>query len=592
MFNDYNKEFQFLINVSREAYQKKEDARACLVYAGAKAIQRNKMAFVQKEMTIPQFLDLATTGHTFCNLFNFNPKKEYWIKNSKGQSYQTYPLYCKGENKGAMKIQFKSDKYFQGSQAVFVDVDYTSYKTVPEYLAKLSMQPTCVYMSFSDGIEKSKVKSRRFRLVYVFDEILDQQKFLYVSKSINDQIIADTGEDMEDDCGTRMSQYMNGVYGNDEKYEFDWIYTPRDFCVSGDYYIKPYIEETKEPEPEPEDDPMKFDNQMLNDMESMEYKTFMHLYSTRYKYIYRTEKDAWEDGLYQFTDENYLQLYYYREKVKDGEHRRKKLFWAACLRRLINPEIDPNTLLFNLYVDRERFYDNSDEVMSIACLTRRVRKAFEMTYEELQRFCGATVAYWKANRPYRIFKSGIVELYGSVTCVMKIIRYKELDVLYDRSISLKENIERGLTVPQSTLYRYCADRMIDTNPNRPITEREKRQQKRDLKQEKIALFQKLYDPDKSIRHNKEYLADKGLNISVGTIAEWSKLYYKQDFARQIERLRDNTCFDVDLPVLNFDMDILANEKEPYLEETKSYEMYNWELPPLYWENNNPCMCFS
>ena len=592
MFNDYNKEFQFLINVSREAYQKKEDARACLVYAGAKAIQRNKMAFVQKEMTIPQFLDLATTGHTFCNLFNFDPKKEYWIKNSKGQSYQTYPIYCKGENKGAMKIQFKSDKYFQGSQAVFVDIDYTSYKTVPEYLAKLSMQPTCVYMSFSDGIEKSNVKSRRFRLVYVFDEILDQQKFLYVSKSINDQIIADTGEDMEDDCGTRMSQYMNGVYGNDEKYEFDWIYTPRDFCVSGDYYIKPYIEETKEPEPEPEDDPMKFDNQMLNDMENMEYKDFMHLYSTRYKYIYRTEKDAWEDGLYQFTDENYLQLYYYREKVKDGEHRRKKLFWAACLRRLINPEIDPNTLLFNLYVDRERFYDNSDEVMSIACLTRRVRKAFEMTYEELQRFCGATVAYWKANRPYRIFKSGVVELYGSVTRVMKLIRYKELDLLYDRSISLKENIERGLTVPQSTLYRYCADRMIDTNPNRPITEREKRQQKRDLKQEKIALFQKLYDPDKSIRHNKEYLADKGLNISVGTIAEWSKLYYKQDFARQIERLRDNTCFDVDLPVLNFDMDILANEKEPYLEEAKSYEMYNWELPPLYWENNNPCMCFS
>lgn len=591
MFNDYNKEFQFLINVSREAYQKKEDARACLVYAGAKAIKRNKMAFVQKEMTIPQFLDLATTGHTFCNLFNFDPKKEYWIKNSKGQSYQSYPIYYKGENKGAMKIQFKSDKYFHGSQAVFVDVDYTSYKTVPEYLAKLSMQPTCVYMSFSDGIEKSNVKSRRFRLVYVFDEILDQQKFLYVSKSINDQIIADTGEDMEDDCGTRMSQYMNGVYGNDEKYEFDWIYTPRDFCVSGDYYIKPYIEE-ETPEPEPEDDPMKFDNQMLNDMESMEYKTFMHLYSTRYKYIYRTEKDAWEDGLYQFTDENYLQLYYYREKVKDGEHRRKKLFWAACLRRLINPEIDPNTLLFNLYVDRERFYDNSDEVMSIACLTRRVRKAFEMTYEELQRFCGATVAYWKANRPYRIFKSGIVELYGSVTRVMKLIRYKELDVLYDRSISLKENIERGLTVPQSTLYRYCAERKIDTNPNKPITVREQRQQKRDLKQEKIALFQKLYDPDKSIRHNKEYLAEKGLNISVGTIAEWSKLYYKQDFARQIERLRDNTCFDVDLPVLNFDMDILANEIEPYLEEAKSYEIYNWELPPLYWENNNPCMCFS
>ena len=84
------------------------------------------------------------------------------------QAYQVYPVYRKGKNKGGMKLTFKSDIFFKGAQAIFVDIDNTRYRTIPEYINSLTYKPTCVYMSFSDNTEKHGVVSIRFRLVYVF----------------------------------------------------------------------------------------------------------------------------------------------------------------------------------------------------------------------------------------------------------------------------------------------------------------------------------------------------------------------------------------------------------------------------------------
>ncbi len=115
-----------------------------------------------------------------------------------------------------MKLNFKSDRFFRGSQTVFVDIDYTRFKTIPEYLECLTLKPTCVYMSYSDRHEKDGVASRRFRLVYVLNRELNKMNMNIVNRYITDTIIRDTGEPMADDCGTRMSQYFNGVSGNDE----------------------------------------------------------------------------------------------------------------------------------------------------------------------------------------------------------------------------------------------------------------------------------------------------------------------------------------------------------------------------------------
>ncbi len=68
--------FKFQTNVSCEGYQCKSDASACLSTPGAKAIGKETMAFVRMRVNISEFLGYATSGHAFCNLFNYDPMKK------------------------------------------------------------------------------------------------------------------------------------------------------------------------------------------------------------------------------------------------------------------------------------------------------------------------------------------------------------------------------------------------------------------------------------------------------------------------------------------------------------------------------------
>ena len=166
--------FQFQTNVSLDIYQSKTDAIACLSSKGAAAIGKNKMAFKVQTVTVGQFISLAINGHAFCNLFQYDPTKQYWIQSKEGKWYLEYPEYQKGANKGGMKLCMKRDEFFAGTQTVFVDVDNTRYENITDYLSTLKYPPTCVYMSFSDRKEKHGRISRRFRMVYVFEQVLNK----------------------------------------------------------------------------------------------------------------------------------------------------------------------------------------------------------------------------------------------------------------------------------------------------------------------------------------------------------------------------------------------------------------------------------
>ena len=365
--------FKFRVNVSNDYYVKKTDASACLSLAGAKAIKKVKMAFREQDVTVDEFLTYALNGYAFCNLFDFDPDQSYWFETGDGHRYQTTPLYKDGTNKGCMRLVFKSDRFFSGAQTVFVDIDLTRFDSIPEYIDCLTIKPTCVYMSYSDKLEKDRVTSRRFRMVYVFDRIMGKEDLNVISRTITDSIIRDTGEPMKDDCGTRISQYFNGVYDNEESYAFYNIYSRLDFPESLPVIedVMPDEQSTKKPE-------VEFDSHLLHDMGSMDYETFMHYNSLKYRYIYKTQKDEWIDGLYQLTDDSYIQLWWVRERITDGHHRRRTLSKFACLRRLMKPDIDPDTLLFNMYVDLHRFIDNSDGIITIETMKRRVKSVVKI----------------------------------------------------------------------------------------------------------------------------------------------------------------------------------------------------------------------
>lgn len=508
-----NRNHKFRINVSLDTYATKKEATACLSKVGAKTAGKEKMAFAERSVTVDDFLQLAISGHAFCNLFDIDPNKQYWVKNAEGKKYQVYPVYRKGKNKGGMKLTFKSDIYFKGAQAIFVDIDNTRYRTIPEYINSLTYKPSCVYMSFSDNTEKHGVVSRRFRLVYVFDRILNKEEFISVSQSITDHIIVDTAEPMEDDCGTRLSQYMNGVWGNNEIYQTYCIYSPSDFPPE-DLVIQSAAHEDERQ--------IVFDDHLLRDMMNMSYQEFMHYNSLKYRYVYRTEKLEWIYELYQLTDEGYLQLWYYREKQTDGQHRRRKLFKNACLRCLMYPDIDADSLLFNLYVDLWRFFDNSDGVITLDVLKRKAKNAMLMNREQLMEYCEFEIEYWQKNRPKFIINPNASCSLSQIILISKKVRWDELDRCYDRTKSIKENHELMPNVSLATLYRFCDERGIDRNPQKTPSRNEVREGKRLARKEKMRLFQDLYDSDLSIRENQKLMEEMGLELSIGTIQHWSR----------------------------------------------------------------------
>ena len=522
--------FKFRVNVSNDYYVKKTDASACLSKDGAKSIGKVKMAFREQVVTVDEFLQYALNGYAFCNLFHFDTNQSYWFETGNGQRYQTTPLYKNGKNKGCMRIEFKSDRFFIGAQTVFVDIDLTRFELIPEYLACLTYKPTCVYMSYSDKLEKDKVTSRRFRMVYVFDRIMGKDDLNVISQTITDSIIRDTGEPMKDDCGTRVSQYFNGVYGNEECYVSDCIYSRLDFPDSlPEVEVVMPEKPTKEKKPE-----VEFDSQLLHDMGTMDYETFMHYYSWKYRYIYKTQKDEWIDGLYQLTDDSYIQLWWVRERIKDGHHRRRTLSKFACLRRLMEPDIDQDTLLFNMFVDLHRFIDNSDGIITIETLKRRVKSVVKMSQEELEDYCDYEIGYWKEHRPKFIYHPSAFNktqrMTGKITTA---IRYSEIDGKYDRTRSVKENAE-ALDIPVRSLYRYCDERGIEKNPAKGMTYKQQREVNREARLDKKARFMMLYDPSLSLGQNREKMMKEGLKLSKNTIREWSKGYVSHDQLLQSE----------------------------------------------------------
>lgn len=515
-----DQDFKFRVNISNDWYEKKTDATACLSLKGAKAIGKEKMAFREYDVTVDQFLEGATKGYTFCNLFAFDPNKEYWFETCNGRRYKSKPLYPKGNNQGCMRLEFKCDRFFRGAQTVYVDIDKTRFESIPEYLACLTYPPTCVYMSYSDRLEKRGVTSRRFRMVYVFDHVLGKEDLNVVSRTITESIVRDTGEPMEDDCGERPSQYFNGVYGNKECYTSYRIYYRFEFPES----LPPVDENQYQTQAQ---DPTKptvvFDQQLLRDMATMDYNTFMHHNSWRYKYYYRTESDYWINNTYQLTDDNYLQLWWPTERITDGNNRRRKLFKRACLRRLIKPDVDPDTLLFNMYVDRYRFIDNSDNVISVETLKRRTERAMQMDWEDLIEYCDYEIGYWKDHRRKFILHPDAPHTQSFIRSIDKEVNYIRIDSWYDRSKSVKEN-STALNISLRTLYRYCSDRGIDTNPGKTMTEAQRREAKRGTKIDMKARFMLLYDPNLSAPKNLEIMRQNGIDISEGTVRNWGKDY--------------------------------------------------------------------
>ncbi len=463
------KKFKFKISISRERYSSNDMAKTCCISSkNAKKLGQSKIAFQEKEVTVSEFLEYAMKGYAFCHLFQYDENEKYqfkwkiWdpiMKDVSSYSYDAYPVYKRGANKGYFKVNVKSNQFFRGTQTVFVDVDIKNkYASIEEYVSRLTKKPTCAFYPYRDG-KMGCVDFHQIRLVYVFNSILDTKDFESVSYRIYGMVERDTGECIHSISISR-SQYITGG-DNPDTYNSSIIYSKEDF--SSDYNIEDYVSlsnrgKARKPKESNEPTPPQFSDELVCDMQYMPYKYVVRKWNDQgLEYITHTPVDFGDDD-YKIVTDDYVKLHYIHDKSWTVEQRRKTLFVRTSLRRIIKPNITADELLYNLYVDNEELFDNSNGVLSIDVLQECVREALLTDMDTIKKMNTGT------KKQTFVINPNVSNRRKAIGATRTSITNKKIAEMFDTTATIKDNLvrlnQRGLKIGKSRLYEWCKENNI------------------------------------------------------------------------------------------------------------------------------------
>lgn len=539
-----NPDFNFEVSLSKESFANKVIANAMI---GRSTDEKNTatrkeygfirgVSYERVTVTPSTLLTSLTQGKCACQLFSpKRPRKD-----------------------GTFGTTDKRYENFVGAYCVFVDVDETKYKDMRAFIDELSLKPTFAYTSYSN---QQPGKRARFRLCYVFGKpVKGIFHFRYLAHKVYEKIELDTKETIKDKCGLSPAQYMNGTNKSAKNIIFDEFFTGSIFdypdfsCSDEDFvsYLQRYCDYSvsqirrykrdidsllyslcndKERKTwdiskiktqaittdKKIDTCCKFSERFVCDMERLSYDDFMQEYRHTIEYFWRKEDNkAWTLILtdygyieYQDVPEGYFSLPYYRNKIKDGQGRRKKLYQRMCLRRVMRPDVFADDLLFNAYEDLHRLMDNSGKdganIITVEELQRNVEDAMRLSVEEIETDYKDMIGYLRSRKPKggKIYRFGRATTTGERNRAIKAVRWREIADNYEWTLTPQENLENlqamGIEVGIATIYRYCKEHDIPTHAGKLY---------------KDALVMKMYDETLSLRANHKKLKEQGIKISL------------------------------------------------------------------------------
>ena len=362
----------------------------------------------------------------------------------------------------------KTNNNYLYSYLVSIDIDHTQV-SMDDMIDRIEFKPTLAYTSYNNGLNGES----RYRLVYCFsDKIEGKENYSnYVSA-----IVKAIGLDVKDIDPKSLSacQYYNGNGSeNIEVYLNDIIYTKDDFKIyykdnSNDIKDNKSVNQKHIYNPQYNmclDD--TFENtEFFNDYWNMRMEDVLGKYIDVYPNLEHTPMDLPdEDTPLIIFPEGYTEIRRWWRvnrdgkpiKIKDGEGRRRKLFLNGILRRLINPEITIENLLYNLLYELCYYISNYNaeniigkkEIFQIA---KDVMKEDITKYECMRgskRKFTVNPAYCAK---YKLNKRQVINIVG------KQKRDQMIGELYDFLLTDKENLEvmkeNGLNISPRTLKRW------------------------------------------------------------------------------------------------------------------------------------------
>ena len=422
-------------------------------YTDKNSISWGKVKYQQREISISDFVELVKQGYCFCHCF----------KSKEEVMYQTE----------------KRDSNFVSAQMVFVDIDDAEIPMC-KFVSKLSKQPTVAYTTPNNHTEKSKWLYR-FRLCYLFDKpITDANDYSVLYDSIMQSVCNDVMEFVsKDNCGRKASQQFSGNAKNDVEvitsnhtFSFsDFPFQNNNASPSSSLFISNGKSKSRNT------DVVISDNEFMGDVERLSVADLIIKY--QYRYGYQTQSKLDFANGYALIPDNYQEIYrsWYTDffekdngdkislrcvkKIRDGQHRRKKLFIASLIMRKITPSISYENLLLNLIREVYFYYDNSDRVLTIKVLKDIARRGMAIPFEDIH-------LNTKHKKKFVVDKSYCAEYNikpnAMKNVVRKMLNDAEIGEVYDCSLSLKENLaqfkEMGMKIGKTKLYDWCKENGI------------------------------------------------------------------------------------------------------------------------------------
>lgn len=533
----------FSVNLSKEGYTSKEEAKSSLTREGAKSVGKKKMSFTENTfMSLDKLEKSLIQGHSYCSIFNtpshtFKEEK----RGLKSVYYVDSPIFYKD---GSLKLSAKRDDTFLGSHIITIDVDETNCTSVEEFIEKLSIQPSLVYESYSSNKPKARKESMgvfnpfetiscpRFHILYVFDKLLNKEEFKSTSTILANLIEKETGE-IIDNCSLNISQYFNGTFGG-KSWNFNKIYLYNEEKLNKlkgkDKYIKPICEikvdlkHTSIFEKETdvivrsEIKPGTVEDKLLSYIGRYEAGKVSSYFNSHYNltYFYNTlwDKKWAEDEKGYFVDSSYLETLYASKKKGDGSKRRKFIFTNMLLRKLIKPEISIAELIYTAFVDVElqKFVDNSDNVFNSDFYKRNALKVYDLPVSIIEKQLSGVLKTIKDKAKGKLIVNP--NLREEVkNCPAKA---KSLKAELENS-NIKVAIEKGLMTAEES------GKSIRTLKRAGVCTKGLYKGKTNSKsEEKKALIKSLINPSLSVRENLSKIKAKGIKVGDKTIQKMLK----------------------------------------------------------------------
>lgn len=432
----------------------------------------SKLTFTQQTVSLLQFIEFIRNGYMFCGVYD---DKKFSNKN------------------------YKTSQHLVSNNVVSIDIDDCDC-SMRDFMSTLKYSPSIAYETFSN-LEDGK--GYRFRFLYVFDDFVDGETYSRLYYAI---CKANNIECPSNDTSTA-SPYQK-IWGTNGKH--------RDIIGLGYVYhivsFKDFMDEESVPStilniyknnttginqvngtPETE---YKFKDKTFENMWDKATDTEILSQMTQYQtlettYINFNDGELWRD----LTDEEYYCIKRKRQrkifngrnviaiaKVKNGEHRRKKIYLSLIRRRLIDPTITLEHLCYAALFELNYFIVNTDENDYITRyqLTQMAQNAM---YADLEKYKNL-----KENKKFKVnkmeaMKQGLTvqqavgKANGELRHKKAEKEYQELSEKYDKTLSVRKNAELlGVTRNKICRLKKWLQAQEDTQVNNLSTKEETMQQ--------------------------------------------------------------------------------------------------------------------